>query len=172
MKVVQDPLPFFLNCFLLRKGRLTSWDLILLHSQNSCRPSVDCGDAGIEPGTAALQSGSPSRLSQLSHHIPPTEPPHPRIRFPVQSYRYRLLRKEKEENSTTSVQDILINTVPVPAIPQSGGILDYRYRCLFERPINLTGHRIPYSNIAVREERVPVPVLKQPLRFLGQHAVF
>jgi hypothetical protein len=28
------------------------------------------GDDGIEPGTAALQSGSPSRLSQLSHHIP------------------------------------------------------------------------------------------------------
>jgi hypothetical protein len=27
-------------------------------------------EAGIEPGTAALQSGSPSCLSQLSHHIP------------------------------------------------------------------------------------------------------
>jgi hypothetical protein len=27
-------------------------------------------EAWIEPGTAALQSGSPSRLSQLSHHIP------------------------------------------------------------------------------------------------------
>jgi hypothetical protein len=33
-------------------------------------------EAGIEHGTAALQSGSPSRLSQLSHHIP-SEPPHP-----------------------------------------------------------------------------------------------
>jgi hypothetical protein len=42
-------------------------------------------EAGIEPGTAALPSGSPSRLSQLSHYIlklshqmPPTDPPHPK----------------------------------------------------------------------------------------------
>jgi hypothetical protein len=34
-------------------------------------------EAGNEPGTAVLQSGSPSCLKQLSHHIPTTEPPHP-----------------------------------------------------------------------------------------------
>jgi hypothetical protein len=33
-------------------------------------------DAGIEPGTAALQSSVTLAISRLSHHIP-DEPPHP-----------------------------------------------------------------------------------------------
>jgi hypothetical protein len=35
-------------------------------------------DAGIEPGTAALQSGVTPALSRLSHHIH-HEPPHPQF---------------------------------------------------------------------------------------------
>jgi hypothetical protein len=34
------------------------------------------GEGGIETGTALLQLGSPSRLTQPRHHIP-AEPPHP-----------------------------------------------------------------------------------------------
>jgi hypothetical protein len=33
-------------------------------------PQETVRDAGIEPGTAALQSGVTQALSQLSHHIP------------------------------------------------------------------------------------------------------
>jgi hypothetical protein len=51
---------------------------ILIHSHNSCRPSGDCvEEAGIEPGTAALQSiAHPVALanlvttSPLRNHIP------------------------------------------------------------------------------------------------------
>jgi hypothetical protein len=64
-----------LNCFLLKNGRLTSWDLILIHSHNSWRPSGDCGgsrDQTRNCWVAVWFTQSPQ----------PTEPPHPQTEPP------------------------------------------------------------------------------------------
>jgi hypothetical protein len=63
---------FFFFFFLIRKGRLTSRDLILYYTvidPDPAAPQETVGEAGIELGMATLQFGSPRvALSQLSHH--------------------------------------------------------------------------------------------------------
>jgi hypothetical protein len=51
-----------------------------IHSQYSCRPSGDCGGSRDRTRNCCVAVWfTQSRLSQLSLHIPRTEPPHPTL---------------------------------------------------------------------------------------------
>jgi hypothetical protein len=61
------------------KGRLTSRDFIyIIHTVIvPGAPQEAVGEAGIKPGTAAVQCGVTQWTYLTEHHIPNTEPPHP-----------------------------------------------------------------------------------------------
>jgi hypothetical protein len=69
--LISEKKTFFKNCFLLRKGRLTSWDFIY-DTQLLLLPPLRklWGKPGSNPELQRCILVSPSCLRQLSHHIP------------------------------------------------------------------------------------------------------
>jgi hypothetical protein len=79
-------------------------------------PQETVEEAGIEPGTAALQSGSP-----LSHHIP-TEPPRPHwaTTTPTQKSNIFLYIFEKIKVTETKICEIPWTSLDLYWIPRHG----------------------------------------------------